>query len=246
MLFLAFMDTSGKLADSKYVVTAGVLFYQETAGEFAPAWDRLITKAAIRAKRRKPRYLHMKDANRLHGEFKGWKRHTVDELLIELAKLTREYAFELFAAPSSTTKYKALSRSEQDKLKGPEELAFEVCISGCEQAMGKEDQLGIYCDDDDRTVESFAKFVKRKKLRDPSSRDRIIQLTFADDRFYPALQAADMLAYVEREEMVRQESESSPSPSPLYLAINEEGAHTIEYAWERDGKGWGHAVRIES
>ena len=246
MLFAAYLDGSGKLhnQNSDHVVLAGAVFYGDRVGEFGPQWTERLKTHSQAAKRPIVPFLHTTEALRSDGHFKGWELPQVLTLLEDLATLTRDHSYKLISAPANKTSFKNLPSDFQKKLQGPNELSFEICINDLVDDLGRHDQLHIACDDEENESIKMYKFLVRYKLRYPQRRDKFVGLCFADDRFHPALQAADLLAYVVREEFDRRTTGTSPDSSSLYRVFTANGKESIEYGWAPGGDGLGSAERL--
>ena len=87
-IFQVHCDESGKLHDTKNVAFGVCVFREDEVAGFWRRWNDLLKDANIA-------YLHMKEAMRLEGEFRGWKDRKTgeaerDELLEALGKLLHE------------------------------------------------------------------------------------------------------------------------------------------------------------
>ena len=247
MLFAAYFDGSGKLHDpnSGYVVLAGVVLDLEAVPVFTSAWAECLRAHSKKAKRPVAQYLQTKEALRCQGEFKNWRLPQVNDLLIDLARLMRQQCYSLIAAPANKQDFKALPEQFQRKLQGLNGLSFEVCINELMNEVGPHDHLHIACDDEEREAVEMYKLLVRYKHRHPSSRDKFVAICFANDRYHPGLQAADLFAYMEREECDRKSSGNPAPPNPIYCELSD-GSSDIEYCWTPSEDGLGSARRLVS
>ena len=60
------------------------------------------------------------------------------------------------------------------------------------------DKISLICDDDEETAEICYLHYKAVRRVYHKARTKIISLTFANDRYFPALQAADMISFLSR------------------------------------------------
>lgn len=250
MLFAAYFDGSGKLHDPKcpHIVLAGVVLYANEVEPFGPSWVDCLRHYSQRAKKPIIDYFHAKEAfnpkSHRDNPFFTWKDDQIKDLLLGLARLTRDRCFNLICAPASSANYKALPSDFKKKLQGVNELSFEVCVNELLNQIGKGDQLHIVCDDEEDESVKIYKFLCRYKQRYLDRRDRFVAICFADDKYHPALQAADLFAYVQRREWDRKIA--SPGEEPHYLVgeFNLNGSSEVDYEWAISGDGLGSAKRL--
>ncbi len=82
--------------------------------------------------------------------------------------------------------------------KEPSYVAFARAILELIEYCKPEDRIAIICDHDNETAGHFFSHYKGIRHAHPLVRKMTISLAFADDYYFPALQAADMLAYLIR------------------------------------------------
>jgi Protein of unknown function (DUF3800) len=248
MLYAVYLDGSGKINDpgSDHVVLAGVVFHAEAMEKFGPAWGDCFRKHARLVGRKCPNHLHTTEAYRCAGEFEGWKPEQVQSLLLDLATLTRDQCSNLIAAPANKKDFLALPDSFRRKLRSVGELSFEICLNELIASLGETDQIHIACDDEESEAMKMYALLNRYKLRYQSRRDRIAAICFADDRCFPALQAADLFAYTERREMDRILNSPAAEQDPLYKQFTANGQSLCEYQWSLGKDGLGSAEKVVS
>lgn len=108
MLFAVYLDGSGKLQDphSAHVTLVGLVLRHDRVQAFNDVWAECFKTHAYKAKRRIPEYLHTAaEALRCKGEFEGWLPSQVNDLLMDLARLMREYSYRLIAAPANKARF---------------------------------------------------------------------------------------------------------------------------------------------
>jgi len=82
-------------------------------------------------------------------------------------------------------------------------LAFARGVMELTDYIQADDQLSIICDEDIETAwKCFQNYLGLREA-DPEIRKKTISLSFADDEHFPALQAADLTAYLSRREAWR-------------------------------------------
>jgi hypothetical protein len=65
-------------------------------------------------------------------------------------------------------------------------------------------ELGLCCDEEERTSIDCLKLFISIRRNFPDVRNRFVSIAFADDRFFPQIQAADLLASVARQQAAYQ------------------------------------------
>jgi hypothetical protein len=64
----------------------------------------------------------------------------------------------------------------------------------------REENISMICDEDEETAWNCYRLYRRVKELEPNAGKKLASLTFANDVYYPALQAADMLSFLCREQ----------------------------------------------
>lgn len=76
-------------------------------------------------------------------------------------------------------------------------VAFARGAAAVAEFMHPADKVSIICDDDEETAwDCYEHFRRLRKL--PAVRQKMISISFVDDDYFPALQAADMVVYLVR------------------------------------------------
>jgi len=221
VLIQGWFDESGKLADSEWVVFAGLLATQEKWLDFSHAWTNRLKKDRVQS-------LHTAEAIALRGQFRGWGIQKRDQLLVDLALLIREYTYKAMASTVNAREF----RNDQTFIKSfgdPQYAAFETCMLGAVRECKTDgDYLHLICDDEEKFSMGCYKLLNKLKLRHADIRKRIITIAFADDEKFPPLQAADMYAYFCRKEAERKTLSVN---SPLHPAevVLREGRESSDY-----------------
>ena len=89
--------------------------------------------------------------------------------------------------------------------------------------------VAVILDDDPQTAKHFYDLLEGLKHQFPRVRQRISAVTFANDKEYPALQMADMIAFEARSLMVRRIADQTAPPSTLYMALTRRLSHQPKY-----------------
>ena len=118
---LAVFDESGKLADTKVVVFAGSVATADRWNVMCQDWNAKLTKLGIK-------YLTMKDAMHLHGEFRGRDVKERDILLTSLADALHSSVGFHVATPMSSSEFFSLPTAARKMLKNPQYCGFQACM----------------------------------------------------------------------------------------------------------------------
>jgi hypothetical protein len=104
----------------------------------------------------------------------------------------------LVAAPMSTKEFRALPQADQERLKNPVYCGFEGCVRAAVDSIprGEPHSLQIVCDLSEEYSVQVLRLFHKLRSRNEEVKRRCHALFFADDRYIPVLQLADMFAYV--------------------------------------------------
>jgi hypothetical protein len=86
--------------------------------------------------------------------------------------------------------------------------------------------MTFVCDDEQDSAMEYYKLFNKYKQQHPALRPRLVGLCFFDDKFAAHLQAADMAAYVLREEARRVAERPNDPPSKLVAVLSEHSRTT--------------------
>jgi hypothetical protein len=217
------LDESGKFRDSQYVSFCGYISYAHDWEEFSRDWQSALLNENLSV-------LHAKDAYHFNGEeWKAKKARWGDEaeskrdaLLLRFARIINEHAGPCTGAAVDCAYYRSMPSEFRQRLTDPHYLAFEHAVReavGWSNVANKRHTVGIIVDDDQEySVECYGLLTKLK-LRAPDIKQRVVSICFATDDGYPPLQAADLLAYVTRQELIGISQRPERKPSELYAAL---------------------------
>ena len=201
----AYFDESGKMGDHPVVTFTGVCVSQLKHKRFDESWNALLDKCGLKS-------LHMAEASRLRqNNGPVMRRHqTPDQridCLIPFADCINEHldcgliqAYDVRGFKSLTPKAKIGIGSPDD----PHYLAFTRGLLEVVNYVHPDDRLSLICDDDEATAWGCYSHYRAVRKASDEIRVKIVALGFANDEYYPALQAADMLAFLSRLEAKRQ------------------------------------------
>lgn len=229
MIFNVHCDESGKLKNTACVVFAASHFRSDEMASFNRQWQGRLKDAGVR-------YLHMKDAMRFGGEFSGWmdRDSDRDEFLETLATLVCQRADYHTLAIMNSEQFGALPIDERRRLKDPVYAGFDGLlkniVSDASRFGARDYQFNLVYDMAEEYSDRVLKmFVKQRRLG--SAYHRFFpSLTFADDEMSPPLQAVDMIAYCQREE-VEQGARARPIVKRIMEVLRSgDSSHSIERA----------------
>lgn len=204
-IFHAYCDESGKKGDHPVVTFSGLCLPHAKLASFDLEWEQLLRRIA------KPS-LHMARATRLSENYGPTmpRRQTpverVDALQPFAECIRRNFELGIMIAVEVRA-FNALSPMAKRALGNPEDPYHLSFLRGVirldEHLQLDNDYLLLVCDDDQETAWDCHRFYRAIRKSDKRSQEKLIGLCFADDKHFPSLQAADMLAFLFRLEARR-------------------------------------------
>ena len=203
-----YCDESGKLQDQKCVVFAGCIFRNDEMLGFDRKWREFLASAGVR-------YVTMKEAMHLRGEFQGWSGKRLaerDDILETLALLLMDRSVLHQVATMDTANFQSLSQSQKARLKDPTYAGFEVLlrsiVDDCgRKAQNRDHRFHIVYDLSQEYSETCLRLFHRMRTMEQAPNQYFPSIAFADDREFPGLQAADMIAYCKFQEFTQRRSD---------------------------------------
>lgn len=200
MAFLhAYFDESGKQNDHPVVTFTGVCISQSKLKDFDDAWNILLQQYEIRS-------LHMAKASRTK-EKNGPKmpRHQPIEERIAALKPFSDCIndhFEVGLAQAIDVRgFAGLTEEAKRGLGSPDDPYYIAFLRGVLEVLKYvqgDDKISLICDDDESTAWDCYRHYRGIRRAHEGVRRNVVSLTFANDKHFPALQAADMLAFLSR------------------------------------------------
>ncbi len=194
MAFQFYVDDSGK-NDPPVFVLAGLLAEQTAWEQFSLAWEDILAQPpALKC-------FKMADANRCQGVFKGFSRAERDAKLKRLANLLAEHVEIGVSVAIPHASYAKVFRGQMMKsFDTPYFLAFYLIQAAVHKYLklaGNLDTVDLVYD---RQLEKERYVLGAHAILFESLPDEVTKRypnppKFADDRLYPPLQAADLLAW---------------------------------------------------
>jgi hypothetical protein len=199
-----FFDESGKFQDHKVVGWCGFGASSSQLIDFNKQWNSQLRRTGMSC-------LHWVKARR-YGQPLSRKigPQTLKERINELrpfADCINDYLGVGIACAFEVKGYTSFPQRSKDLLGGsdnPFYVQFLRTILLLVDYAKPEENISMTCDEDDETAWNCYQLYRRVKELDSRARRKLMALTFANDLHFPALQAADMLSFLCREQALRQ------------------------------------------
>ena len=195
----AYFDESGKQSDHPTVTFTGVCVSDSRLSDFDDAWNALLGQYGIKA-------LHMAKASRLK-ENNGPKmpRHQpIDERIEALKPFSDCINTHLEVGLSQAIDVQGFGKLTKEAKKGlgsPDDPYYLAFARGLIEIVGyvqDNEKISLICDDDEDTAWGCYSHYRAIRRVHEKVKEKVVSLTFANDEYFPALQAADMLAFLSR------------------------------------------------
>jgi hypothetical protein len=196
-----FCDESGKYQSDPLIAFSGVCATGDRLSAFDSAWRVLLRSYEIDS-------LHMARVSRLvedHG-YRFRKGQTLDErtdALLPFADCINKYLEMGFIQAWDVKGFNHLSITAKRSLGGsndPYFLSFVLGLTDIVRRINDEDRISIICDDDPYTAWDCYNHYRSVGEVDWEIQKKAISISFANDKHFPALQAADMVAFLTKHE----------------------------------------------
>jgi hypothetical protein len=194
-----YFDESGKHKDHPVVTFSGVCISELKLQQFDESWKALLRQYGLP-------WLHMKEVSHLSRNVCPKMPRNQSEIdrnnaLIPFADcINQHFEYGLIQA-MDVDGFNSLSKNAKFKLghtEDPYHIAFVRGLLELINYVQGEDKLSIICDDDKDTAWDCYRHYRAVRRVHAEIREKTVSLTFADDKYFPALQAADMLAFLSR------------------------------------------------
>jgi hypothetical protein len=196
----AFFDESGKFKDHRIVAFCGFGASESQLKDFNKQWKNQLRRCGMET-------LHWVKARR-NGKPLGNNigiqslKDRINDLK-PFADCINDYLGLGVACVFEVSGYTSFAQSSKNLLGGsdnPFYIQFLRTVLILEEFAKREDAISLTCDEDEETAWNCYGLYRRVKDIHPAAGKRLAEISFADDRFFPALQAADMLSFLCREE----------------------------------------------
>lgn len=219
-----YCDESGKTHSSPFVSFCGYIGNNDQWEQFRAKWRELrlflgvppIHVTAIMNSDKNEEWAKVK---RKWGA--DWEKKR-DEMLLGFANVVYDSKVACVGASIDCSAYKMFPKTMKATYQDAHYLAFQWTVLRSIEKVewgDSEALLGLVMDDDqEKAIHCYQLFTSLKKQK-PEIKKRISGICFSNDKFYPGLQAADMIAYEARNLMTKGE----PKPSEFFLRLTSDG-----------------------
>ena len=196
----SFFDESGKFQDHQVVAFCGFGASDTQLKEFDKQWENQLRRCGMDA-------LHWVDARRCGKRLgKNIGSQSLRDRINDLkpfADCVNDHLGLGVACVFEADGYAAFSQDSKTLLGGNDNPLFvqflRTVLLLIDFAMPKEG-ISMMCDEDEETAWGCYQLYRRVKQLRPKIGRRLAEISFADDAHFPALQAADMLSFLCREQ----------------------------------------------
>lgn len=201
-----FLDDSGKESQSTmpWVCMAGYLATHDAFMALSEKWIGLLVKHGISQ-------IHMKELIPMEGEYKklGWDTKKRDDVVNEFVDAINETPM---TGAGVAVEMAAWRKRKKAYPKFPWGTVHQFClerimrriVDRLHDVLHADQPLALVFDTDQEFgVARFNLFCALMK-HDPRAAQRLVSITFGHPRWYPGLQAADLLAWETRKELMQQ------------------------------------------
>lgn len=223
-----FFDESGKFNDHKIVSFGGVAAYNEHFVPFAEEWGRLLHRNGLKGFSAKAVLNHRRPLSQKNRRV-GIKERIED--LAPFISCIRGHLQVITAVTIDVRAFKKLpSHFFQTFGNDPVFVAFARAMLEVVGFTPAHDKIIFVCDDEEEKALPFYKLYRRVKKVWPEARDKLVAISFADDKYLFALQAADLVAALMRLEAGRRLARVRYDYLPLSKAVMKKPDRT-EQMW---------------
>jgi hypothetical protein len=230
MLLEAYFDDSGKESESghRFVCIAGYLSPTSVWDAFNQNWEGLLLRHGIPE-------LHMKRWKSIRSE-KGWTDAQADAALNDFVDLIRQGHLWGFGAGVDAHQWKTLPREKTNKLGSAQEFVMQRVFRMIMDEVGKSGLVAhinlVFDQDEEFSKPRLTRYYDIRRI-DPLAKERAVIISFAAASQCPALQAADLLAYLTRARL-EERANGQPESAHWRRLMTEFPGYGIRYSWD----GW--------
>jgi uncharacterized protein DUF3800 len=226
-VFHVYADESGKFGNDKceYISLCGLVGHVSEWARVQLEWNNCLFRwqvppihmAHIKRPEEHPEWKKIKDDWGNNWEVKR------DRMLLEFAQLIGRSNVASVGAVVDAKHFRLLPDSPLKAVYDePLKFAFHELVSGSiekTEAIDKCSPIGLVIDDDHDTAHVCHSLLSSLKIGLPKVRHRISSICFVNDRFFPGVQAADMLAYESRRLMVEKITDPAAKGAELIAEL---------------------------
>jgi Protein of unknown function (DUF3800) len=229
--FYLYADESGKFHNADHISFCGYLTHGREWGRICVEWNDCrmaydvppVHMASIMYPERDKEWLRMREK---WG--KDWEARR-NEMLKELASVVMNSHAVCIGASVDARHFKTMDESPfKREVKDPIFMAFYMVIRNAldilDRNVRESPSLALVFDDDRQFAKETYEFVDQ--LREAFPRvNKIDSICFANDKAYPGVQMADMVAYESRSLLIQRMENPKIEPSMLFFALTRKLLH---------------------
>jgi Protein of unknown function (DUF3800) len=198
----AFVDESGKFKDHKVIAIGCVAAYVEQLHDFTQEWNRHLVLNGLTELSAKKVLNYNRPISKKNPDVGLDNRIRT---LLPFVHCIRKHLQIAIGCVVDVRAFKKLpSHFFQVFGDDPSYMSFMRIMMQVTDFASATDKISLTCDEDEETVWNFYRLYRRLKKVWPGVRERLAAISFADDRFVFALQAADFIAAIIRLEKTAQ------------------------------------------
>jgi uncharacterized protein DUF3800 len=224
----SFFDESGKFKDHKVISFGGVAAYNENFIDFANEWGRLLFRNGLQALNAKNVLNARRPLSRKNTRV-GLEQRIED--LASFVGCIRKHLQVVIGVRIDVRAFKKLpTHFFQTYGADPIFVAFARSMLEVIGFTPDRDKISFVCDDEEEVAFHMFKLYRRVKKIFPGARNKLVAITFADDKALFALQAADLVSSIMRLEAGRRMLRAKYDYLPLFKALSKSPARN-EQLW---------------
>lgn len=229
MTVSSFIDESGKFRDHRIICIGCVASFNNHVDEFSNEWGRLLYLNGMKN-------FHTTKALKHHVPL-GTKnpalgRRERTAALLPFVACIRKY---LAVAIGLWVDVKAFNLLPEQFLRmygrDPIYMAFVRTILQVIKFTPDRDRMVMVCDEDEETANNFYRLYRRVKRVYPEAKRKIVAISFCDDNYIFAVQAADFIASMVRLDALARRDKKKHQYRNLFKALTANPDHKHERIW---------------
>lgn len=195
-----YFDKSGKFKDHAVISFCGLVSHNRDWDDLQIEWDSLLLRHGIASLHMSGGALNYKRSLSSKSPALG-KPERINVIRQFIAAIKKHIEVAVIAVVD-VAGYRSLPEHYKNEIGGddPYFWAFSSAMAGTLAAINAipGSKVNVVCDDEEKYFIQCYKLLTRFKLREPILKDKFVSISAADDREFPQLQAADLLAYIAR------------------------------------------------
>jgi hypothetical protein len=188
---------------------AGYIAHASMWVKFFTNWQQSLLKYGISS-------IHMRELIPIEGEYKqlGWTIQTRDAVIEEFINIIKACQLVGFGVGLDATFWRQIPKDVTRVHGNAQEFCFTRIIRLVIErlsAIGEEEGLSLIYDRDMTFAKTRLNLFEAIRRRDQRAARQLIAITFADTRYFLGLQAADILAWETRKQLVQRAGGHQPT-----------------------------------